>query len=129
MIDPKVYKIFLDSVQVIDVRKKADADKLMFSCDPCNCVALLTFLGETYYYPLTLGENQLDMDGKSISFEEKDDFIYKYYQVDGGYSGLYLAPKKNRYKTKNTLSLVVSETTLPQSEIDNILKKVYLVKN
>jgi hypothetical protein len=131
MIDPKVFKIFLDSVKVVDVRRKKDTDNLMFTCDPCNTTAQLTFLGDTYYYPLTLSEDQLNMKGYTCSFEERGDYIYKYYQVDNKNkdSGLYISPKKNRYKSKNTLSLVVSKTTLPQTEIDSILKKVYLINN
>lgn len=128
MIDPKVYRIFLDSVQVVEVRRKEDTDNLLFSCDPCNTIAQLVFLGDTYYYPLTLSENQLDMKGYSCSFEERDNFIYKYYQRDNELPGLYVAPKRNRYKTKNTLSLVVSKTTLSQKEINNVLKKVYLIQ-
>ena len=66
MIDPKVYRIFLDSVQVVDVSRKKASDSLMFSCDPCNATAQLTFMGETYYYPLTLSENQLNMKVKFV---------------------------------------------------------------
>ena len=48
--------------------------------------------------------------------------------MDNELPGLYISPIKNRYKNKNTLSLIVSKTTLPQIEIDKILKKVYLIQ-
>jgi hypothetical protein len=41
---------------------------------------------------------------------------------------LYVSPEKNRYKNKKTLSLMVSKTTLPKADIDDILKKVYLIQ-
>ncbi len=128
MIDAKVYKIFLDSVQVINVRRKKATDKLFFKCEPCNTTAEITFKGDTYFYPLTLSENQLNQRGYSCSFQEKEDFIYKYFQEIDAFSGLYIAPKKNRNKNKNTLSLLVSDTTLSKEEVDNILKNVYLIK-
>lgn len=126
MIDPKVYKIFLDSVQAVDVRRKKDTDKLLFQCDPCNTIAELTFLGETYFYPLTLSEDQMDMKGYSCSFEERGAYIYKYFQVDNELPGLYITPKKNRYKTKNTLSLMVTNSSLSTEKIYDILQSVYL---
>jgi len=126
MIDPKVYKIFLDSIQVIDVRRKKPDDKLFFDCDPCNTTAEITFMGETYYYPVTLSEDQLNMKGFTCTFEEKGGMVYKYFQVENSLPGLFITPKKNRYKKKNTLSLIVTETTLSKEEVDQILKSVYL---
>lgn len=128
MIDPKVYKIFLDSVDVIDVRRKSADDKLMFPCAPCNTTAEVTFKGDTYYYPLTLNEKQLDMEDFTCTFEERGSLVYKYFQKDNDYPGLYITPKQNRFKTKNTLSLRVSNTSLTTEEINNIFKQVYLLK-
>ncbi|MDF1696456.1 MAG: hypothetical protein P1U56_11510 [Saprospiraceae bacterium] len=128
MIDPKVYKIFLDSVEINTVRLKTQEDKLMFPCTPCNTTAELTFMGETYLFPTTLSESQLNMNGYTTSFEENDGFIYKYYQEDNQLPGLYISPKNNRYKNKNTLSLTVTQSTLPMERIDEVLKSVYIIQ-
>ena len=128
MIDPKVYKIFLDSVKVIDVRRKMPGVKHMFKCDPCNTTAEITFKGDTYFYPLTLSEKQLNMEGFTCSFKEENGFVYKYFQEENALPGVYIGPIKNRYKNKNTLSLMVSKTTLSKKEVDQILKNVYLLK-
>lgn len=128
MIDPKVYKIFLDSVVVINVRRKMDDDKLIFGCEPCNTSAEITFLGDTYLYPLTLSEKQLGREGYSSEFEKKGKLIHKYYRKDDGTTGLYIAPEKNAYRTKNTLSLIVNESTLTQEKIDDLLRNVYLIQ-
>lgn len=127
MIDPKVYKIFLDSVQVIDVRRKKSTDKLMMDCEPCNTTAEVTFKGDTYFYPLTMNEDQLSMSGSTVSFDEKGDNVYKYFQEENELPGLYITPKKNRYKNKNTLSLRVSKSALPTKEVNRILRTVELI--
>ena len=129
MIDPKVYKIFLDSVEVVNVRRKTRSDKGFFECEPCNTTAEITFMGDTYFYPLTLSENHLSMSGYTVSFKEDAEMIYKIHKKDNSNPGVYITPKKNRYKNKNTLSLMVKETTLPKEDIDQILKSVYLIIN
>lgn len=128
MIDPKVYKIFLDSVQIVDVRRKKATDPLLFACDPCNAVSELTFLGDTYFYPHTLSDKQLDDEGFTVKFEDRGEYIFKFYQSPDASPGLYITPRKNRYKTKNTLSLQVIETELPAERIMSILEKVYLIE-
>jgi len=128
MIDPKVYKIFLDSVKVIDVDRKKEDDRLLIECKPCNAVAEITFLGETYFYPFTLSERQLNMEGFTCSFEERGEFVYKYFQEDDGLPGLYITPKKNRFKSKNTLSLITKETTLTIDEVQQLLRMAYIVE-
>jgi len=127
MLDPKVYKIFLDSVEVVDVRRKNENDKSFFDCEPCNTTAEITFKGDTYFFPLTLSEKQLVQKGYKCTFEEKGELIYKYYQEEGAMPGLYISPKKNRFKKKNTLSLMVSKTTLSEKEVDEILRSVQLI--
>ncbi len=128
MIDPKVYKIFLDSVEVVDVKRKKDTDKLIFDCEPCNATAEITFKGDTYFFPFTMSEKQLDQEGYRCTFEEKGDLIYKYYQEDRAFPGLYIAPKKNRFKKKKTLSLVVTKTTMFGKDVDKVLKGVRLIQ-
>lgn len=128
MIDPKVYKIFLDSVQVIIVRKKKAEDHLIIDCEPCNSTAEITFLGETYYYPVTLNEKQLDREGYEVRFEERGDFIYKFFKETKGNYGLFLSPKKNRFKKKNTLSVIVQSSSLDAVKTDQILASIYLLK-
>ena len=128
MLDPKVYKIFLDSVDVIDVRRKDASDKLFFDCQPCNATAEITFKRETYFFPFTLSEKQLDQKGYKCTFEEQGDLIYKYYQEDNELPGLYITPKKNRFKKKKTLSLVVTETTMLEKDVDKVLRGVRLIE-
>lgn len=126
MIDPKVYKLFLDSVNVVEVRKKEESDPLMFSCDPCNTTAIITFKNDTYHYPITLSEKQLNMDSFKAEFKKVNGFIYKKYQVDGERPSLYVTPIKNRFSKKNCLSLTVKNSNLNDEAINNILDKVIL---
>lgn len=126
MIDPKVYKIFLDSVEVIDVRKKVDSDQLMYACEPCNAVSQLTFKGDTYLFPVTMSEKQLSDQGTQITIEQKGDYIYKYYQRKGEQPGVFVSPVKNRYRKKNCLSVSVKKTEQNNTELMALLKRVYL---
>lgn len=126
MIDPKVNKLFLDSVQVIDVRAKAD-EGLMFPCDPCNAVAEVTFKGDTYYYPFTLSAQQLSDRGFDAEIYVIGQNTYKIYQEVEQNPGLYVTPTRNRFRKKDCLSLTVKETNLSAKEITTILKSVRLV--
>lgn len=126
MIDPKVYKIFLDSVQVEEVREKSPKDKLMFDCDPCNTVAALTFMGEQYLYPVTFSQKQLD--DKGVTLEERGAFTHKYFIDREGRQAAYITPTKNRFKKKNTLRLTVQESSLAPKEVLRILKSAYIAE-
>jgi len=128
MIDKKVYKLFLDSVDVVEVRPKRADDTPFFECKTCNIMAEITFKGDTYFFPVTLSEKQLDQSDYSVSFKEKGANVHKYYQQNNRPTGLYITPKFNRFKKKNTLSLTVKETTLSTEEVERILDSVYLVK-
>lgn len=124
MIDPKVYKIFLDSVHVEDVRLKTDQDNLMFDCDPCNTVAQLTFMGDLYLYPVTFSEKQLDHKGATL--EERGPFLHKYFKDNQGRQVVYISPTKNRFKKKNTLRMTVKESSLAEKEVIQILRSAYI---
>lgn len=126
MLDPKVYKLFLDSVEVIEVRRKLDTDKLIFECDPCNTTAVITFKKGTYYYPITLSEKQLKMENFTAEINKREGFLYKKYQVTGERPALYIAPVKNRFSKKNCLSLTVKNTNLNDDQINSILDKVII---
>lgn len=126
MIDKKVYKLFLDSVKVIDVRAKKDDDKLMYACDPCNTTAELTFMGDTYLFPTTMGENQFNNDNFTVDYKKEGKFIYKYYKMNNGKPGLFAEEIDNRYNTKDCLSLSVIESNLSDEQIEEILRSVYL---
>ena len=127
LIDPKVYKIFLDSVQVQNVRRKTAEDKPLFDCEPCNTVAELAFMGDIYLFPTTMSDAQLNKEGYESWTETKDGYIYKYYTRENENPGLYIAPIKNRYKTKNTLSLIVTACKSKDQAIE-ILQGVYMIE-
>ena len=129
MIDPKIYNIFLDSVKVLEVRKKDEKDVGFFECKPCNGIAEFTFRGETYLYPFTAAENQIVKEGLTVDFVEKESIQYKFYKEKDALPGLYASPIRNRFKTENTLSLTIKETTLSEEEIQKILKNVTLLEN
>ena len=128
MIDPKVYNIFLDSVEVLDVRKKEADDIGFFECKTCNGIAEFTFRGETYHYPFTAAENQIVKEGLTVDFVEKGNMKYKIYKEMDALPGLYASPIRNRFKTENTLSLTIKETTLSEMELMQILENVVLLE-
>jgi len=124
LIDPKVYKIFLDSVKVIEVLPKNKVkEELMIECDPCNAVAHVTFMKRDYYYPYTVSPEQLETSPNVIEFEDRGEYLFKYYHNDE-MTGVFLDPKKNRFSTKNRLSVVVESSTLNQEEIRKLLYSI-----
>jgi len=125
MIDPKVNKLFLDSVQVIDVRRKLKTDKLMFDCETCNASAELTFKKDTYLFPFTINEKQLDKE-ENISFSDKGTLQYKYYTDSNSKPALYVTPIHNRFKKKKCLGLTVSKSECNNDRIDQIIRAVYM---
>jgi hypothetical protein len=129
MIDPKVHKLFLDSVTVVDVRHKMPNDELMIDCSTCNATAVLTFKRDTYLYPFTMSVEQLDNDEQEILFIDKKPNQYKYYTDSNGKPALYVTPIQNRFKRKNCLSLNVDTSDCENKEIERILKSVYLKDN
>lgn len=126
MVDPKVNKLFLDSVRIIDVRRKLDSDLLLFECDPCNVVAVLEFKKDVSLYPFTISEKQLDKKELEVSFVEKGKLQYKYYKDGNDAHALYMTPIQNRYKKKNCLSLTVANTECNSEKVKQILKAVYM---
>ena len=126
MIDPKVHLIFLDSVDVVDVNPKLDSDELMFDCSTCNAKAVLTFKKDTYLFPFTMNEVQLNRDEQGIEFVERSPLQYKYYTDTDGAPGLYVTPIQNRFKKKNCLSMTVDTSECRKEEVEKILQAVYL---
>lgn len=124
MIDKKVYKIFLDSVKIVDVRAKTTDDELFFECDPCNAVAELVFKKRTFIYPTNMSDNLLNLDDITFKFEEIDGITYKIYQEKGKSPALYATPTFNRFKKKKTLSVTVVESDLTDEEIINLLQNI-----
>jgi len=121
MIDPKVNKLFLDSVKIIDVREKLEDDTLLFECEPCNATAVFTFKKQTNYYPFTLSKKAIEMTGYEADLKVEDGFVYKVYQKEGERPGLYIQPEFNRFKKKDCLSVTVNKSNLSDSEIKEIL--------
>ncbi len=128
-LDSKVYKLFLDSVRIVEVREKLDSDDFFFECKPCNTTAVITFMRDTYYYPFTLSKNQLSMEDFSASFEERGRYLYKYYKEENKTPAFYATPIQNRFKKKNCLSLTVKETTLSDDKVDMLLKDIFFENN
>lgn len=126
MIDPKVNKLFLDSVKVLDVRRKLDSDKLMIDCSTCNATAVLTFKNDTYLYPFTMSEKQLVEDESKVEFKEEGLFQYKYYTDSNSNPALYVTPIQNRFKKKNCLSMNIVKSECGKEKVEKIIKSVYL---
>lgn len=126
MIDPKVNKLFLDSVQVIDVRRKLKTDELMFDCETCNASAELTFKKDTYLFPFTLSEKQLDNKETGVSFSNKGILQYKYYTDSNSEPALYITPIQNRFKKKKCFALTVNKSECNRDQIDQIIRSVYM---
>ncbi len=127
MLDPKVHKIFLDSVEVIQVRRKKETDPLMNDCSTCNATAVLTFMDDTYFYPFTLSEKQLDQDESNIEFSINGQYSHKLYKDADGKSGLYITPVQNRFMKKNSLSMTVLNSECTDQELTKILNAVRLI--
>ena len=126
MVDPKVNKLFLDSVQVIDVRRKLDNDKLLFECDPCNATAVLEFKNDVTFFPFTMSEKQLDEKEMGVSFAEKGKLEYKYYSDKEGEPAMYVTPIQNRFKKKNCLSMTIADSECNSEKVNHILHAVYM---
>ncbi|MGK0317190.1 MAG: hypothetical protein ACI86M_003431 [Saprospiraceae bacterium] len=126
MVDPKVNKLFLDSVRVIDVRRKLDTDLLLFECDPCNAAAVLEFKNDITVFPFTISEKQLDKEELEVSFQERGNLQYKYYTDSEGESAMYVTPIQNRFKKKNCLSLTVANSECASEKVNQIFQAVYM---
>ena len=126
MVDPKVNKLFLDSVLIIDVRRKLESDLLLFECDPCNATAVLEFKNDITFFPFTMNKKQLDKEELGISFQEKGKLQYKYYSDGEGEPAMYVTPIQNRFKKKNCLSMTVANSDCVSEEVKQILRAVYI---
>lgn len=126
MIDPKVNKLFLDSVQVVDVRRKLKTDKLMIDCETCNASAELIFKKDTYLFPFTMNEKQLDKKEIGVSFSDKGTLQYKYYTDANSKPALYITPIQNRFKKKNCLAMTVAKSECNSDRVNQILQAVYM---
>ena len=126
MVDPKVYKLFLDSVRIIDVRRKLAIDVLLFECDPCNAIAALEFKNDISLYPFSMSEKQLAKEDLEVSFEDKGKLRYKYYLDSEEEPALYVTPIQNRFKKKNCLSMTVANSECDSKEVKQLLQGVYM---
>jgi len=128
-IDPKVNKLFLDSVHVIEVRRKLKDDPLMTECETCSATAVLTFMGDTYFYPFTLSEKQLNRDESNIKFSIKGENSHKIYHNENELTGLYITPIQNRFMKKNCLSMTVANSDCTDQEVNKILNSVIITES
>jgi hypothetical protein len=128
MVDPKVVKLFLDSVQIIDVRHKLDSDLLLFECDPCNAVAELEFKNDISFYPFTMSKNQLNREESEIYFKDRGKLRYKYYSDSESEPAVYVTPIQNRFKKKNSLSLTIANSACDSIKVTQILQALYMIE-
>ncbi len=126
MVDPKVFKLFLDSVYVIDVRPKLDADQLLFECDPCNAIAEIEFKNDVSFYPFTMSKKQLYKRELEINFKDRGRLRYKYYSDSESEPAIYVTPIQNRFKKKNCLSLTIANSECDSEKVNQILQAVYM---
>jgi hypothetical protein len=123
-IDSKLYRLYMDSVQVVDVTALKDHNKtLLFDCSVCNRVATLKFRKAIYRFPFFTDQN---LSGSTHIFylDTIGEYHRKIYlSQNGGVSGLYLSPLENA-KQGNKLSI----QTTTNSSVEYLLKILQSVR-
>lgn len=128
-IDPKVQKLFIDSVQLLKVHKsEAIADSTMFDCGTCNVSAELIFKQRTYFFPTTMNE-ALVSGGENQGVEvvltpSQQTKLF----VDGAGKQGAVIKLTNHGRKDDYLSVSVIATGKKEADIQKILKSIQLLK-
>jgi len=109
-VEPKLHKIFLDSIQLIQVDTIADGKTqgMLLSCNNCNVYADLKFKGKIFKYPLIISKEKV-LVAQSYTFKQSLDnfpFITMMYwgleESNKYYNGIY-AIRQYKGDIKKTL--------------------------
>lgn len=122
--DPKVYRVFIDSVDILEVvPKMQNTNKLLFECVPCNAVAKLNFKNTDFYFPYTANADYFTISEKyDISYDEVDGYQRKIYiSKEGKDSGLLLVENGKRKKPMRLSVITEGGST---AEIRRVLENV-----
>ena len=127
-IDPKVQKLFIDSVELVNVYEaSAVTDSTLFDCSTCNVVAELLFKQKTYLYPTTMNENLVQAAKKQpVQQYTSAGQQIKLYTDATDKQGAVIKPE-NYQRKDDYLSVTVLETTKKPSEVEKILRSIHLV--
>ncbi len=124
-IDPKVYRLFIDSVAVLGVeRKTVNSEKMLLNCSVCNMEAKLLFRGNVYYYPYYINT----ISDISNSYLIESDTIRGYVRKlwfslsDTLPSGLLLNPLNKKEADKSLMIITNKEKCTP--EVKKLLYKI-----
>ncbi len=125
-IDTKLYKQYMDSVQVMTVTKLQSHNKtLLFDCSVCNQVATLKFRKATYRFPFYNDQSITERTNFKMYIDTVGNYHRKIYlSQNGASSGLYLSPLENA-KQGNKLS-IQTESKGKQDYIFKLLQSVRL---
>lgn len=115
--DEKLHKLFLDSVQIIDVYPSINPNTSMFKCDNCNALAELIFKKRMFKFPFQTNRKFIEeYDVYEIKYDTIGDYIKKSFLLKNYIKapiGISFMPTKNKTPNKNTLSIY----SVPESEI------------
>ena len=122
LIDPKVYKIFLDSVEIIDVLPISKSDTLLYECEACPSILKVKFFGEDYTIPSSVSKKVLEADYSSIEKVTDEEYYYKYYYEDGIFN-LSAIPVKNNFNSRKILHVKCEEGPTCSSTLKSLRMK------
>lgn len=109
-IDPKLAKLYMDSVIVDQVINKSNhRGSLLFSCTACNRVAYLTFRNRHYPYPF-YNNQPLESEVTSVQVDTIHGFSRKMtISKNGGQSALFFQPLLDT-KIKDKIAIYTLQT-------------------
>jgi hypothetical protein len=121
-LDEKLYRLFIDSVNVISVLKNDDHVKPMFVCKNCTHVAKLQFKGSDFLFPFQA----------SVDAMQSDSLHTFYYDMLGEYNRkIFIAKNSNEgglylfhFKDKQRKKLSVIGETNDKSKLLQILQSI-----
>lgn len=115
LVEEKLRNVFVDSVQIINVKKIVLDEKYIVNCNDCNATAFLKFNDIVFLYPFKLNDevakNHMLFD---ISHMQLENYYKKIYiSKETQSSGVYIAPLGNPRKSRklNRLSIATSQTS------------------
>src|SRR5690606_20333292 len=94
--DKKLYKMYRDSVEIINIEKNLNLLNTVIDCKPCNAVAQLKFRKTDYYFPFTVDTSLVNILDDYHFHHIEDEFSKtKYYIAKTGTlaSGMLVQPK------------------------------------
>jgi hypothetical protein len=100
--DEKLYRLFIDSVNIISVFKKDDNEKAMFTCNNCTHIAKLQFKGSDFLFPYQASVDAIQSDSLHSYYHDKiGEYNRKIFiSKNSDEGGLYLYHIKDKQRKK-----------------------------